>query len=204
MAAQRRAFGQQLAHRGQEIAPAQAPGFVVVPQGGYTAAQRHAVEGFRRVDFKDFQLARRLFDKALHCAVAGFMQIGDIHQRLQAAVSQPFFHPLKPLWGVIHLRRHGTDHNNSLRPAPRGFLNGYRIADPAIQIVDSIKGRGGSVETRDRAGGAKDIQPVLFLRREVARRVVIAPAGAHPELFSAIEQARRGVHRQRHLASSGI
>ncbi len=117
------------------------------------------------------------------------MLLRDIHQRLQAAVAQPAFHPLKPLWGVIHLRRHRADHHNGFCPAPRRLLYRHRVADTTVKIAYPLQQRAGAVESRDRAGCADDIQPVLFLRRKVTRRIVIATAGAHPELFAGIEQS---------------
>lgn len=75
------------------------------------------------------------------------MLLRDIHQRLQAAVAQPAFHPLKPLWGVIHLRRHRADHHNGFCPAPRRLLYRHRVADTAVKIAYPLQQGAGAVES---------------------------------------------------------
>ena len=132
------------------------------------------------------------------------MLLRDVHQRLQAAVTQPALHPLKPLRCIVHLRRHGTDHHDRFRTATGGFLHRYRVTDPAVQIADAVQQGAGTIKTGNGAGGADDVQPVLLLRREIARGIVIPPTGAHPKLFSAIKQTGRRVHCQRHLAGGRL
>ncbi|MNB93553.1 hypothetical protein D3C75_406880 [compost metagenome] len=128
----------------------------------------------------------------------------QIEHRLQAAVTQPALHPPQPLRGIVHLRRDGTDHDDRFCPAPGRLLHRDRIADAAIQIRNPIQQRAGAIETRYRAGGAKNIQPVLLQRRKVARGVIIPATRTHPEGFAGIKQARGIIHRQRHLAGGSI
>ena len=204
MAAQRWTLGQHFAHRRQKIASAQTPGFVIVPQGRYAAAQRHAVERLWRIDFKDPQFTRWFFNKLLDGVIARLMVRHQIEHRLQTAFTQPAFHSFKPLRRIVHLRGHGADHHNGVCPPPGRFLHRDRIADTTIEIAYPIQQRPRPVEAGDGAGGAKNIEPGLFLRRKIARRVVVAAAGAHPEGFAGIEQARGVVHRQRHFACGSI
>ncbi|MPM86644.1 hypothetical protein SDC9_133734 [bioreactor metagenome] len=152
------------------------------------------MERFGRVDLKDTQLARRFLNKALNRAIGGFMVLHQIQQWLQAAFAQPAFHTLEPLRGVIHLRRHRSNHHQRFRPLLHSLTHRNGIADPTIQVIDPLQRYATTIEPWDRAGRPDQIKPVLRIGREIVRRVVITPTGAHVKRFPGFEQARGGIH----------